>query len=75
MLACERKCVHFCRQVVIFILSRHVHPCAHDVFCLDLRDCDVCVVVVEGSSDTKIVDVSTSAFVEQHVCALDVTVN
>jgi hypothetical protein len=50
---CRYKCVHFCRQVVIFILSRHVHPCAHDVFCLDLRDCDVCVVVVEGSSDTN----------------------
>ncbi len=40
-----------------------------------MRDCDACVVVVEGFSDAKVADAALTTSVQQHVGALDVTVN
>ncbi len=71
----ESKRVHFHRQITVFILRRHVHLCAQDVLCLHIRDCDVCAVVVEGFSDAKVANAALTASVQQHVGALDVTVN
>jgi hypothetical protein len=39
-----------------------------------MRDCDACVVVVEGFSNAKVANRVLTTSVQQHVCALDVTV-
>jgi hypothetical protein len=53
----ESKCVHFHRQIAVFILGRHVHLCVQNVLCLYIEsyisECDVCAVVVAMSSRRK----------------------
>ena len=45
------------------------------MLCLHNRECDTCVVVVEGFSDAKVTDATLTTSVHQHVGAPDVTVN
>ena len=74
----EGKGVHFGRELAAQILGRHIHGRAHDLLSLEMCGCDASSavsVVFDAFGNAKVANATNTAVIQQHIGALDVTVD